>query len=638
VSKVVQLATATKTAPQTASASLARRSWPKFGVRARQIALITLLVALVVAGSTVANIANMTGVIINRTEEEASQLSNQIRYAIQQELAHNSTVDRLDPYAAIASEHSGVRALMESSVITSRPVAYIYITNSSGETIFDRERRNELAVNRHMIARAPYDMSQLARDSAYIQIARVFFGPSIYEHREPITIDETLAGQLHIGISSSVIARELRSLVLINLFIGLLAIIAAAIVAISSANLLLKPLQAISTSIDRLGSGEHQEAISDEHLLDDMVSGVTERLRQLGQRLAGERSELEIMRGRLRQVISHLEERLLMINRDGRVILASPDAEKLLGVDGYQITGLPIDEVLGRDHPLVRLVERTFLERHSMPRTVLNAPGERTHQLLCSIQYIEDAGEPVGALISLRDFESFRKLESQWDLSKKLADLGRITSGIAHEVKNPLNAMVIHLEILRSKLESGNADPTPQLEILDSEIKRLDRVVQTFLDFTRPVEVRLEPLDLNTIVSQVIALASTEAQKQGVTITKELSPEPLIVKADSDLLTQALLNVIRNGCQAMPNGGPLEVITSRTAGGTARIRISDRGVGIPPEARDRIFNLFYTTKSGGSGIGLAQAFRAVQLHGGQIQFKSQVGVGTTFEITIPTSS
>jgi len=366
------------------------------------------------------------------------------------------------------------------------------------------------------------------------------------------------------------------------------------------------------------------------------VTGVTARIKQLGERLAGERSELEIMRGRLRQVISHLEERLLLINREGRVILASPDAEQILGTNDLEITGLPIDETLGGTHPLVELVERAFAERRSVARTTLHVPGgSRPRQLLASVQYIEDAGEPVGALVSLRDYESFQRFESQWDLSKKLADLGRITSGIAHEVKNPLNAMVIHLEILRSKLESSSGDPTPQIEILDSEIKRLDRVVATFLNFTRPVEVRMQPLDINKIVSQVVALASTEANERGVSIKREITDGPLLVKGDSDLLKQALLNIIINGCQAMPEGGPLRVITQREADGTATIKVSDRGVGIAPEARDRVFTLYHTTKKGGTGIGLAQAFRAVQLHNGFIRYDTEVGVGTTFEITLP---
>jgi PAS domain S-box-containing protein len=612
--------------------------WPKLGVRARQIALITLLVALVVVVTTAVNIAHLTGVIISRTKQETSQLSNQINYAVGQELAHNRAADHLDDYTALVSEHSSVRGLMESTIVTSHTIAYLYLTNVSGQIMTDAEGRHELAANRHMIGDVPAarpDLDVLADESGYVQLARVLLGPPIYEYRKQLDREGSFGGGLHIGVSTAAVRRELLSPVATNLIIGLLAIVGAAIVAISSANLLLRPLEAISTSIDRIGLAD--ESVDDYHLpRDQMVTGVTARLRQLGERLAGERSELEIMRGRLRQVVSHLEERLLLINREGRVILASPDAEEILGVKDVELTGLPIDETLGRDHPLVVTVERAFSERRSIARATLRVPGTpKPRQLLASVQYIEDAGEPVGALVSMRDYESFQKFESQWDLSKKLADLGRITSGIAHEVKNPLNAMVIHLEILRSKLESGSADPTPQLEILDSEIKRLDRVVQTFLNFTWPVEVHLQPIDVNTTVNQVIALASTEAQERGVSINKQIEPGQLMIKGDADLLKQTLLNIIINGCQAMPEGGPLKVTTSRGSDDSVRIMIVDRGIGIAREDQERIFNLYYTTKKGGTGIGLAQAFRAVQLHGGEIRFDSQVGVGTAFEIILP---
>jgi PAS domain S-box-containing protein len=624
--------------------------WLKLGVRARQIALITILIALIIVVYSAVNIANLTGVITGRANEEARQLSNQIDYAVRQELAHNSAVDHLDEYTALVSEHSGVRGLMESTIVSSRTIAYVYLTNVSGEIITDADGRRELAANRYMIGDAPSErpsLDQLTSQNGYLQLARVLLGPAIYEYRERLPIphkatndwEAPFAGDLHIGVSASVVQKELLSSVAKNLIIGLLAIVGAAVVGISSANLLLRPLQAISTSIDRLGLPDEPARISADDLpRDQMVTGVTARLRQLGERMAGERSELELMRGRLRQVISHVEERLLLINREGRVILASPDAEQILGLTDVELTGLPIDETLGVDHPLVATVERAFSQRQSIARTTLHLPGTSPRRLLASVQYIEDASEPVGALVSIRDYESFQKFESQWDLSKKLADLGRITSGIAHEVKNPLNAMVIHLEILRSKLEAGNADHRPQLEILDSEIKRLDRVVQTFLNFTRPVEIHLQPIDLNRIVGQVIDLASTEAQERGVKINRQLEQGTLMVKGDSDLLKQTLLNVIINGCQAMPEGGPLTVTTSGDDSGSARITITDRGVGIVDEDQERIFNLYYTTKKGGTGIGLAQAFRAVQLHGGEIAFHSQVGVGTTFEIILPAVS
>ncbi|HEY7546516.1 MAG TPA: ATP-binding protein [Blastocatellia bacterium] len=609
---------------------------PLFGVRARQIALITLFVVAVISVTTIANIAYLTGVIINGTEKQASQLSDQITYAIRREFPPEM-LDYENPYIEIAKEQSEVRGLMESIIATSKPIIYLYLTDANGEIITDAKSNLKLAVNQHTIgdASATPDIKELAGQSAYVQLYRVFFGPRVYEYRKRLTSDDSIPGELHIGVSANTLRSEALSPITTNLFIGLFAILGATLVAMTSANLLLRPLKEISTSIERIESGaepEHKVNLPRDHA----VTGVTTRLRQLSERVAGERSELEIMRGRLRQVISHLEERLLLINREGRVILASPDAERLLGIKDYEIGGLPIDESLGATHPLVGLIEQAFAERRSITRAALSVPdGTKARQLIVSVQYIEDAGEPVGALVSLRDYESIQRFETQWDLSKKLADLGRITSGIAHEVKNPLNAMVIHLEILRSKIESGAGDPTPQMEILDSEIKRLDRVVATFLNFTRPVEVRLQPLDFNSIVNQVVLLASTEASERGVAISREMVEGPMMIKGDADLLKQALLNIIINGCQAMPEGGPLKVATFRGADGSVRIKISDRGVGIPAEARDQIFNLYHTTKKGGSGIGLAQAYRAVQLHNGVIRFESEVGVGTTFEIILP---
>jgi len=613
---------------------------PRPGVRTRQIALITLLVMLVVTAITVAEVIYITGEIVKRTRDQAAGLSQQIIYTLKQEASHNSSADDSDdPYQAIASEHSRVRGLMESA-ITARdgPIAYLYLTNPEGE-IITRQGGRALAINQHMIDSNPYDLKRLQSEGAYQQLVRVFRGPATYEYYDDLPPETKIPGRLHIGVSASTLKKDLESPIKTNLLIGLLAIIGGAIIAISSANLLLKPLEAISSSIDRLGLPGNQPVGIERPLpRDEVVSSVTARLRQLGERIAGDRTELEIMRGRLRQVISHVEERLLLINRDGRVILASPDAERLIGAASSEFAGLPIDETLGRSHPLVQIVEGAFRDRRSIGRTIVEVPGKSgSRQLIASVQYIEDAGDPVGALVSLRDFESFQKLESQWDLSKKLADLGRITSGIAHEVKNPLNAMVIHLEILRSKLDSGAGDPAPQIEILDSEIKRLDRVVQTFLNFTRPVDPRLDPLDLNSLVAQVVALAATEASGHGVVIQSNLHTAPLVIKADADLLKQALLNVIINGCQAMPAGGTLEVATRSDHDGVAHIVIRDHGIGISPHARSRIFNLYYTTKKGGTGIGLAQAFRAVQLHNGHIDFASEEGKGTTFDISLPVS-
>jgi signal transduction histidine kinase len=305
--------------------------------------------------------------------------------------------------------------------------------------------------------------------------------------------------------------------------------------------------------------------------------------------------------------------------------------------------GRKLSEIVGPEHPLVSLTEGALASREMEATRVALPPtnGNASRATVASVQPIKDRGEIVGALVSLHDRETVARLESQLDYSERLVDFARITSGIAHEVKNPLNAMVIHLELLRSKLQRISPaadDARPQLDILTTEIQRLDRVVQTFLDFTRPPRVNLRPLDVNQILEETIALASPEAEQRGLTVVRSFDPVLPKVAADADLLKQAFLNIVINGFQAMEHGGRLLVQTARDGDHYVLVSIKDHGPGIKPEARGRIFHLYYTTKPGGNGIGLAQAFRAVQLHNGTIRFASEVGVGTTFEIILPAMS
>ncbi|MGH9773207.1 MAG: sensor histidine kinase [Candidatus Acidiferrales bacterium] len=219
-------------------------------------------------------------------------------------------------------------------------------------------------------------------------------------------------------------------------------------------------------------------------------------------------------------------------------------------------------------------------------------------------------------------------------LATKLAAVGRLTSGVAHEVKNPLNAMILQVEILRSRLAGQDEAVKPQLDILAQEIRRLDRVVKTFLDFARPIEIRRAPTDLAGLVQEVFVLAAPQAQKYNVKLILEPNGNLPRLRVDPDLMKQALLNLVLNGCQAMPQGGELRV-RPRAGSKTVDLEIVDQGVGIPEEARDRIFSLYYTTKPEGSGIGLAMTYRIIELHDGTIHFSSEVSRGTTFQVSLP---
>jgi signal transduction histidine kinase len=162
----------------------------------------------------------------------------------------------------------------------------------------------------------------------------------------------------------------------------------------------------------------------------------------------------------------------------------------------------------------------------------------------------------------------------------------------------------------------------------------LDRVVRNFLNFNRPVEVKLQQGEIAPLLQEVISLAGTEARQRNVQISLEPEKNLPKIPLDPDLMKQCLLNIVLNGCQAMPNGGTLRIGTV-LRNGSLELSFRDEGVGIPPESREKIFNLYYTTKENGNGIGLATVFKAVQLHNGEIHVDSEVGKGSTFTLKFP---
>jgi signal transduction histidine kinase len=219
-------------------------------------------------------------------------------------------------------------------------------------------------------------------------------------------------------------------------------------------------------------------------------------------------------------------------------------------------------------------------------------------------------------------------------MSRRLSASGRLTRGVAHEVKNPINAIVLHLQLLRNKLAEQEPDTRRHMDIIDSEIRRLDRVVQTLVDFTRPRDLHLEEVDLRRLLEDVAQLAAPDAEQHGVTIQRQMPEQRLPIKVDLDLMKQAILNVVINGVQAMPHGGLL-TISARRDNNAIIAEVRDQGGGIPQDMRDKIFELYFTTKKDGSGIGLAQTYQILQWHYGSVGFESAEGIGTTFRFQIP---
>jgi signal transduction histidine kinase len=223
------------------------------------------------------------------------------------------------------------------------------------------------------------------------------------------------------------------------------------------------------------------------------------------------------------------------------------------------------------------------------------------------------------------------------ELSRRVASLGRLTAGVAHEVKNPLNAMTIHLELLKEKMTAGASveSTTEHVDIIGREIRRLDDVVQGFLKFARPEELTLQAVSPAALTRDVLKMIEPEADAAGVSLNSVCAANVPPIEADASILRQALVNLAKNAIQAMPNGGRLDVACAATKDGRVEIRVADTGVGISPENLAKIFDLYFTTKQSGTGIGLSLVYRTIQLHNGDIDVESTPGMGTTFIIKMP---
>jgi len=332
------------------------------------------------------------------------------------------------------------------------------------------------------------------------------------------------------------------------------------------------------------------------------------------------------------QIMANLQDGLMLFTRDGRVVLVSASVERFLGVPRRDLLGRPARDIFSRESQLGRIILDGFHTRQGVAQREFEfANGKR---IQVSLDFIQERGSPIGALLTLRDAESVRLIGDEIEMSRRMSASGRLTRGVAHEVKNPINAIVLHLQLLQTKLQQIDPDTRRHMDIIDNEIHRLDRVVQILVDFTRPRDLHIEEVDLRRILSDVILLASPDAEQHGVVIKRELPADPLLVRVDTDFMEQAILNVVINGVQAMEHGGEL-VVSARQDEDTIVTEVKDQGGGIPPEVQEKIFELYFTTKKGGSGIGLAQTYQVMQWHYGSVDFESVNGQGTTFRLRLP---
>jgi signal transduction histidine kinase len=229
------------------------------------------------------------------------------------------------------------------------------------------------------------------------------------------------------------------------------------------------------------------------------------------------------------------------------------------------------------------------------------------------------------------------RLERRAREAERLAELGTLTGGLAHEIKNPLSTVQLNLQLLAEDLTPDNpAYPriVNRLRTVQKETSRLRDILDDFLRYAGQLELDRRPTDLNDILEDLVDIFLPQAQAQRAKLRLRRSEDPLVADVDPKLIKQALLNLMINALQAMPEGGEL-ILSAARQDGQALVDVIDTGKGIPPEAIDKIFDAYYTSKKGGTGLGLAMTRRIVREHGGQLSVKSEPGKGSDFSLRLP---
>ena len=603
------------------------------------LAISGMVVAVVAAFSTI-YISQLVRQRINETFNDADFVAHQIFHGTRQALELDFSSTRLDPKnrkAMLAAVEEtlqtdpGLNSLLQSIVGYSPTIYDVAIADPDGHPLLHSDPSQ---ITKTSVLPPREDFGAVRDGGFRRQIAIVYGEPRVYEITLPLERDGSPFGTIRVGISTVFLKGELAPLLNRAIIFSGIAILISLVLAAGLSNIALRPLELIARRLDLMAGGPFDSAESRERdaASTDEVGAVTNKINRLGRQMRDVKEVFSALKENLDQIMANLQDGLVLFTRDARAILVSAAVEHFVGVPRGDMLGHNVGEFFSGQSRLGRTVLDAF-ELHQ-PLDQVDVEMEDGRRIQVSLDFIEEEGEQIGALMTLRDAESVRRIEDEIELSHRLAAIGRLASGVGHEVKNPINAIVVHLEVLRQKLQHIDPDTRRHMDVIGNEIQRLDRVVQMLVDFTRPVELRLAETDLRRLVNEVVLLAGPDAERHGVNIVRQFPEDPLPVKVDADLMKQAILNVVLNGVQAMPQGGTLTVATTHDENGLAQIDVRDEGSGIADDVRDKIYNLYFSTKKGGTGIGLAMTYKVMQLHNGLISFDSSNG-GTVFYLKLP---
>jgi signal transduction histidine kinase len=601
----------------------------RLSIKAKQVAGVTIIVAAAVVVTSGVYLSSLAKVRLEESQVRGALLAGAIYQRAHAVVDENA--EGRDPEEALRND-SGLRSILESSAYDKR-VTYAAIVDVAGNAI----AHSDADLVGHPVP--SYErLSSLLEQGPLAQIRAIYAsGGRTFEIREPLLLGAAEFGSIRIGVSTLLIWNDFEKSLRYTAIVLAGAIGGAILVSMLLTQVLMRPIHLIRTGLTRLGRGEF--GVNVDLPRDDEFGELGQFFNTVSARLSADRAQSS-SHNDLAPAMDQLEDGIAIVDRKGVLLFANRAMREALP---EHTLNRRIEDALPDEHPYRKIIEDATIARQ--PRGPLvamltrPAPGER----MIVATPIETADKRVMAVILIsRNLEYLSQVQSTVNYSRKLAALSRLSAGVAHEVKNPLNATVIHLELLKEQLAAtGHGAPASAMDhvaVIGAQMRRLDEVVQGFLRFIRPEDLKLERVQPGVLIDAIRPIVSAEAERHGIELRIEIANSLPDVRVDSGMMQQALLNLALNACQAMPDGGRLRLGASSASGKRVEIVCEDTGPGIKPEHLDRIFDLYFTTKQSGSGIGLSMVYRAVQLHDGEIQVQSIPGHGTTFRVLLPQAS
>jgi signal transduction histidine kinase len=621
----------------------------RLGIKGKQVLGVTSLIGVVVVVLSILHLSTLARVSLEESRARAELLADAIYHRARE-------VVTTGDLARALHDDPGLRSILESSLY-SKNLVFAAIADVHGNAIVHGDR----SLEGHALAEGE-DLSKLLERRPFAQLSAIYTSQGqtlVLKHPLLFSSNNTEFGSIRIGVSTLLIRDDLIRSLGPATATAVAALAVSVVVAILLAQLLLRPIHVIRSGLTRLGQGEFGVRLDlNQH---DEFGELGNFFNAVSAQLSADRSQMAGQVAHLESAVERSEDAVAIVNAGDELLFMNPAMRALLP---DAAVGTAFKSVVSSDHPTQRLIEQTLVSRQSRGPVSVHwgqtAEREPVEHLVMTHAINDPKGELVGIMLIARNLEYLSQVQSTIRYSRKLAALGRLSAGVAHEVKNPLNAMMIHLELLRQQFSprmasarvraaahggvvaAATAEAPPiepaealkHVEIIGGEIRRLDEVVQGFLKFTRPEDLKLQPVQLRALFDEVIPIVRPEADRANVLLNVDCANAP-DVNGDLAMLRQAFLNLALNACQAMPHGGTLGIRCQGARDHRVKIEFSDTGVGIDPQHLQRIFDLYFTTKEKGSGIGLSMVYRTVQMHDGEIEVQSTPGAGTTFRVLLP---